>query len=168
MVECYRYLGQEVRVDPTLLRSLAVRQLSRFTQAAGCLRGKVRQLGALGPGLRCLLANSLCTSHLLIGAVIWGSELPAVPTVRPPTYDSPAASMQRAFSALLCWALQVPRDTRLELLHLLANQPPVGTLVAKQLVRYAESLERELATAESQALGHRPLRHAHLVWRAIQ
>ena len=76
--------------------------------------------------------------------------------------------MQRAFSALLCWALQVPRDTRLELLHLLANQPPVGTLVAKQLVRYAESLERELATAESQALGHRPLRHAHLVWRAIQ
>ena len=168
MVECYRYLGQDVRVDPTLLRSLAVRQISRFTQAAGCLHGKLRQLGALGPGLWYMLANSLCTSHLLIGAVIWGSELPAVPTVRPPTYNSPAALMQHAFSALLCWALQVPCDTRLELLHLLANQPPVGTLVAKQLVRYAESLERELAKAESQALGHRPLRHAHLVWRAIQ
>ena len=155
-------------MDPTLLRSLAIRQLSRFTLAAGCLRGKVRQLGALGPGLGCMLANSLCTSHLLFGAVIWGSELSAVLTVRPPTYDSPAALMQRAFLALLCWALQVPHDTRLELLHLLANQPPVGMLVAKQLVRYADSLERELAKAESQALGHRPLRHAHLVWCAIQ
>ena len=95
-----------------------------------------------------MLANSLCTSHLLFGAVIWGSELPAVPTVCPSPYASMAAQMQRAFSALLRWALQVPRATRLELLHLLANQPPVGTLVAKQLVRYAQTIERELDEAD--------------------
>ena len=49
---------------------------------------------------------------------------------------------------LLHWALQVPCDTHLELLHLLANQPPIGMLVAKQLVRYAQSLEQELDDAD--------------------
>ena len=71
-----------------------------------------------------MLENSLCTSHLLFGVVIWGSELLAVLMVYLSPYASLAAQMQRAFLALLCWALQVPHDTCLELLHLLANQPP--------------------------------------------
>ena len=95
-----------------------------------------------------MLANSLCTSHFLFGAVIWVSELPAVLMVHPSPYASLAAQMQRAFLALLRWALQVPCDTHLELLHLLANQPPVGTLVAKQLVRYAQTIECELDEAD--------------------
>ena len=57
---------------PDLLARLAELQLQRFTAAAGCLRGKLSQLGPLGPGIRALLVGSLCTSHLLFGAVVWG------------------------------------------------------------------------------------------------
>lgn len=78
-----------------------------------------------------MLVSSLCTSHLLFGAAIWGPALPVLPTLRPPTAGSLASRMQRAFSRLLRWALYIPVTTRLELLHILANQPPVGMLVAK-------------------------------------
>ena len=78
-----------------------------------------------------------------------------------------AAEMQSAFSRLLRWALDVPVSTRLELLHILANQPPVGTLVAKQLTPYAMDLEAGLAAMEAWPATPPPLRHAHLVWRAI-
>ena len=77
-----------------------------------------------------MLVSSLCTSHLLFGAAIWGPALPVLPTLRPPTAGSLASRMQRA-SRLLRWALYIPITTRLELLHILANQPPVGMLVAK-------------------------------------
>ena len=153
---------------PDLLARLAERQLHRFTAAAGCLRGKLSQLGPLGPGIRALLVGSLCTSHLLFGAAVWGPVLPTTPSLRPPTAGSLAARMQRAFSRLLRWALDIPVSTRLELLHILANQPPVGTLVAKQLTRYAADLEAGLAAAEARPATAPPLRHAHLVWRAIR
>ena len=78
-----------------------------------------------------MLVSSLCTSHLLFGAAIWGPALPVLPTLRPPMAGSLASRMQCAFSQLLCWALTIPIMTWLELLHILANQPPVGTLVAK-------------------------------------
>ena len=65
-----------------------------------------------------MLANSLCTSHLLFGVVIWGSKLLAVLTVHPSPYDNLAAQMQRAFLVLLHWALQVPHDTHLHHAHL--------------------------------------------------
>ena len=78
-----------------------------------------------------MLVSSLCTSHLLFRAAIWGPALPVLPTLRPPTAGSLASRIQRAFSRLLCWALTIPITTRLELLHILANQPPVGMLVAK-------------------------------------
>ena len=78
-----------------------------------------------------MLVNSLCTSHLLFGAAIWGPALPVLPTLHPPMAGSLASRMQRTFSWLLHWALTVPVTTQLELLHILANQPPVGTLVAK-------------------------------------
>ena len=48
--------------------------------------------------------------------------------------------MQKAYNGLLRWALDLPTSTRLELLHILANLPPVGFLVAKALVRYRASL----------------------------
>ena len=41
----------------------------------------------------------------------------------------------------------VPIDTWLELLHILANQPPVGNLVSKQLTRYAYMIEEDLEHA---------------------
>ena len=78
-----------------------------------------------------MLVSSLCTSHLLFGAAIWGPALPVLPTLHPPMAGSLALRMQRAFSRLLHWALTIPVMTRLELLHILANQPPVGMLVAK-------------------------------------
>ena len=78
-----------------------------------------------------MLVSSLCTSHLLFGAAIWGPALPVLPTLCPPTAGSLALRMQHAFSRLLRWALTIPVATRLELLHILANQPPVGMLVAK-------------------------------------
>ena len=114
-----------------------------------------------------MLANSLCMSHLLFAVVIWGSKLLAVPTVRLSPYNSLAAQMQCAFLALLHWSLQVPHNTHLDLLHLLANQPPNGMLVAKQLVHYAQSPEHELNEADFQAPGHRPLCYAHFVWHVI-
>ena len=114
-----------------------------------------------------MLENSLRMSHLLFGVVVWGSELPAVLTLCPSPYNSLAAQMQHAFLMLLRWAMQVPHDICIQLLHLLANQPPIGRLVAKQMVYYAQSLKYELDEADSQALGHQPLRHAYLVWHAI-
>ena len=68
--------------------------------------------------------------------------------VRPSPYTSLATQMQRAFLAVLHWVFQVPCDTCFELLHLLADQPPIGMLVAEQLVRYTQSLERELDEAD--------------------
>ena len=52
-------------------------------------------------------------------------------TVHPPTASSIEAHMQWAFADMLQWTVGLPIDTRLELLHILANQQPVGTLVAK-------------------------------------
>ena len=48
--------------------------------------------------------------------------------------------MQVAYNGLLRWALHLPLETRVELLHILANLPPPTTLIAKQLVRYATTL----------------------------
>ena len=68
-------------------------------------------------------------------------------TMRLPTASSIAALMQGAFSTVLWWAVGVPIDTLLELLYILANQPPVGTLVAKHLTCYACMIEDDLAHA---------------------
>ena len=95
-----------------------------------------------------MLENSLCTSHLLFGVVIWGSEFLAVPMLHPSPYTSLAAQMQQVFLVLLCWALQILNDTHLEFLHLLANQPHIGMLVAKQLACYAKTIECELDEAD--------------------
>ena len=51
--------------------------------------------------------------------------------------------MQWAFAAMLQWAVGLPIDTWLEL-HILANQPLVGNLVAKQLTHYAHTIEEDL------------------------
>ena len=59
-------------------------------------------------------------------------------------------------------------STRLKLLHILAKQPTVGTLVAKQLTYYAVDLEAGLAAAEAHLATTPPLCHAHLVWWAIR
>ena len=69
-----------------------------------------------------------------------------------------------AFNGLLHWALGLPRTTRVELLHILANLPPPGFLVLKQLVRY----ERTLRPAPDclQPMPGRP-RQATAVWDAI-
>ena len=66
--------------------------------------------------------------------------MPLLPTLCPHRCHPEAQHMQKAFNGLLRWALDLPSTTRLELLHCLANLPPVGTLVAKQLVWYRASL----------------------------
>ena len=68
-------------------------------------------------------------------------------TLHPPIASSIAACIQWGFDAMLRWAVGVPINTWLELLHILANQPPIGTLVAKQLTCYACTIEEDLAHA---------------------
>ena len=60
----------------------------------------------------------------------------------------------------------MPIDTQLELLHILANQTLVGTLVAKQLTCYACTIEEDLAHSTHEWSLH--ICHAHRVWEAIQ
>lgn len=84
--------------------------------------------------------SALCSSHLLFGAVVWAPALPTIPTLRPARTDPVGHPLQTAYNSLLRWALGVPVSTRLELLHLLANLPPPGVLIAKQLVRYVAGL----------------------------
>ena len=69
-----------------------------------------------------------------------------------------------AYNRLLRWALVVPIDTRLELLHILANLPPPATLLAKQLVWYEYFLRGDGAASGPHAP---PPRHACQVWEAI-
>ena len=91
-----------------------------------------------------MLAQSLCVSHLLFGAVIWAPTLPPLPALRyHPRSQKVAHTLQVAYNGLLRWALVVPIDTRLELLHILANLPPPATLLFKQLVRYQFFLHTE-------------------------
>ena len=65
--------------------------------------------------------------------------------VHPPTVSSITACMQWAFAPMLRWLVAAPIDTFLELLHILANQPPVHFLVAKQPTCYAHKIEEDLA-----------------------
>ena len=92
------------------------------------------------PGLRVLLAQSLCVSHLLFGCIVWSPTLPVQLSLRPPCGSPIAHPMQVAYNGLLWWVLHLPLDTRVELLHILATLPPPTTLIAKQLVRYATTL----------------------------
>ena len=74
--------------------------------------------------------------------MVWSLTLPFLPSLRYSAQDEPVAhTLQIHFNSLLRWALDVPMTTRLELLHLLANLPPPATLLAKQLVRYAATVE---------------------------
>ena len=118
-----------------------------------------RQLHIRSPQVRTLLAQSLCISHLLFGCIVWAPTLPFLPSLRYSAQDEPVAhTLQICYNSLLRWALDVPMTTRLELLHLLANLPPPATLLAKQLVCYAATIEDPRA----------PHRHATSVWTAIQ
>ena len=60
----------------------------------------------------------------------------------------------------------VPTYTWLELLHILVNQAPVGTLVGNQLTGNAHKIEEDLANAVDEWNFH--IHHTHLVWEAIQ
>ena len=168
MVTSYKYLGQEMSVLSDLLAWLMEQHLQHFTAVAGCLRDKLLQLDPLGLEIHALLVSLLCTSHLLFGSAFWGPVFPVTLSLHPPMASSLASWMQLAFSRLLCWALDNPVSTCLEILHILANQPLVGTLVAKQLSRYTVGLEACLATAEACPVTVPPLCHAHLVWWPIR
>ena len=141
-----------------------------FSRAATRLRCSTHQLQLTAPGLRVLLAQSLCVSHLLFGCVVWSPTLPVQLSLRPPRGSPIAHPMQVAYNGLLRWALHLPLETRVELLHILANLPPPTTLIAKQLVRYATTLRPpptpQLGTAPPPPTPGRP-RHATAVWDAI-
>ena len=81
--DSYRYLGQDVSVSPRLLTDLALTQVTRFQRAALRLRYATTQLQLSAPGIRVLLAQSLCISHLLTGCVVWCPTLPVQFTLRP-------------------------------------------------------------------------------------
>ena len=95
---------------------------------------------------------------------MWAPSLPVTPSLRPDPHHCVAAPMQRALSALLRWVLGVPADTHLKLVHILGNQPPVGTLIAKQVTRYARQLE-EVVEHSTTMVDLK--RHANRVWNAI-
>ena len=61
-----------------------------------------------------------------------------------PTESGIAARIEWAFTTLLQWAVVVPINNWLEQLHILANQPMVGTLVGNQLTCYACMIEEGL------------------------
>ena len=70
-------------MSPRLLTDLALTQVTHFQRAALRLRYAATQLQLSAPGIRVLLAQSLCISHLLTGCVVWCPTLPVQFTLRP-------------------------------------------------------------------------------------
>ena len=70
-------------MSPRLLTDLALTQVTRFQRAALRLRHATTQLQLSAPGIRVLLAQSLCISHLLTGCVVWCPTLPGQLTLHP-------------------------------------------------------------------------------------
>ena len=76
---------------------------------------------------------------MLFAVVVWGYLMPTVVTIRLP-YNNVWNKIDLFMRKLIRWALYIKYDTRIELLHILANLPSAQTLALKRFIRYFNKL----------------------------
>ena len=90
-------------------------------------------------GIRQLYHYAFCLSHALFGAPVWGHILGTDPEL-PRQYRSLPARMEVSHREQLRWIIRAPKELRISLLYLFANQIPLKGLAWKTMVRYYSPL----------------------------